>query len=135
VVHSIRWGSAQVEPIGDFYELRVDMDAGNSQRSGNWVAQPWTDAFNDETTRRYKAARGRPWGTIALTGDMVIVQELEPGAEGELMQYLNAIVAAIDDVEDSKPAPANPTEAEADGARKRFATAQGMEARFRAGTN
>jgi hypothetical protein len=134
VMHSIRWGSAQVEPIGDFYELRVSMNAGDSAPSRNWVAQPWTDAFNDEATRRYKAARGQRWGTIALTSDTVIVQELEPGAEAELMQYLNAIVGAVDDVEDSKPTPSKPTEVEADRARKRLVTAEGMAARFRAGT-
>jgi hypothetical protein len=134
VVHSIRWGSSQVEPIGDFYELRVNLDAGNSDRSRNWVAQPWTDAFNDETTRRYKAARGQRWGTIALTSDTVIVQELEAGAEAELMQYLNAIVAALDDAEGSRPASAGSTDAEADGTRERLATAEGMATRFRAGT-
>jgi hypothetical protein len=134
VAHSICWRSSQVEPIGDFYELRVNMDAGTTDRSRNWVAQPWTDAFNDEATLRHKAARGQPWGTIALTGDTVIVQELEPGAEAELMQYLNGIVAAIDGAEDARRASAESTDAEADGMRERLATAEGMATRFRAGT-
>jgi hypothetical protein len=133
LAHSVHWSSAQVEPIGDFYELRVNLDAGNPEPLRNWVDQSWTDAFNDEATRRYKAARGQPWGNIAMAGDTVIVQELEPGAEADLIRYLDALVTATDEADDRRPAPPNPTQSQADKAREHATTAAEMAKRFRAG--
>jgi hypothetical protein len=130
LAHSINWSSAQVEPVGDFYELRINVDdTGNPARDRSWIEGSWGDAFNEEAARRYKAARGQRWGNVVMTGDTVLVQELEEGAEEELMKYLKQLVEETD-----RENSARPTQTQDDDGRRRMDTAGEMARRFRSPT-
>lgn len=120
--HAINWASATVEPVGDLYELRVELSAPEA-------SEAWVNSMNREATRRYQEERPRPWGSIVLWGDCIVVCELEPGAEDALKRYLAELLEGTD--ASSSKTPSREDEAVAEDVRRRMREAAEMAQRFR----
>jgi hypothetical protein len=120
--HSIRWSSADVEPVGDFYELRVELEDGPTEK--------WIDCLNEEAARLYRAQRNRPWGLVGLSGRTLVVQDLDEGSEDALKAYLVELLRAAERAAEARRNGTRP-DAQAAALRHRE-VAQRMAHRFRA---
>jgi hypothetical protein len=121
--HAIDWSSARVEPIGEFYELHVQLETPHA-------SQGWTDALNNEGARQLKEARRQPWGIVSMWDNTIVVHELEAGAEEQLRAHLDYLLAASSQLANDK-SEAKPSRDAAEEAQGRYETAEGMAAAFR----
>jgi hypothetical protein len=121
--HTIRWSSALIEPIGDFYELRVELDEAPSEA--------WLDAVNETAIRQYREWRGRPWGMVCVWGHTLVVQDLEEGCEESLKAYLRELFEAADAAAQEKRQTPVDLTPEAERVRARHRMADKMAERFR----
>ena len=122
--HFVRWSSAQVEPVGAFYELRVEVTGGT-------LSDDWGECLTEEATRRYREQRDRPWGLAGIWRTTLVVQDLDEGCEEDLKGYVNELVAATDVAAAKRRRYSGQARVEADRARARNRLAGEMAERLR----